>query len=77
MMDVISTVFSIVGIIILILLVGGIAKLLLSASGCLIELLIVSIKAIIAIAFIIAFLSLLFWFLIFNTKQYEKIHFTI
>lgn len=60
MMDVISTLFSIIGIIILILLAGGIAKLLLSTSGCLIELLIASIKAIIAIAFIIAFLSLLF-----------------
>lgn len=60
MMDVISTLFSIIGIIILILLVGGIAKLLLSAGGCLIELLIVSIKVIIVLAFIIAFLSLLF-----------------
>ena len=60
MMDVISTLFSIIGIIILILLVGGIAKLLLSVGGCLIELLIVSIKAIIVLAFIIAFLSLLF-----------------
>lgn len=59
-MDIISTVFSIIGIIILILLVGGFAKLLMSVGGCLIELLIVSIKAIIALAFIIAFLSLLF-----------------
>ena len=60
MMDVISTLFSIIGIIILILLAGGIAKLLMSAGGCLIKLLIVSIKAIIVLAFIIAFLSLLF-----------------
>lgn len=60
MMDVISTLFSIIGIIILILLAGGIAKLLMSAGGCLIELLIVSIKSIIVLAFIIAFLSLLF-----------------
>ena len=60
MMDVISTLFSIIGIIILILLAGGIVMLLLSAGGCLIELLIVSIKAIIVLAFIIAFLSLLF-----------------
>ena len=60
MMDVISTLFSIIGIIILILLAGGIAKLLMSAGGCLIELLIVSIKTIIVLAFIIAFLSLLF-----------------
>lgn len=60
MMDVISTLFSIIGIIILILLAGGIAKLLMSGVGCLIELLIVSIKAIIVLAFIIAFLSLLF-----------------
>lgn len=60
MMDVISTLFSIIGIIILILLAGGIAKLLLSASGCLIELLFASIKAIIVLAFVIAFLSLLF-----------------
>lgn len=60
MMDVISTLFSIIGIIILILLAGGIAKLLLSAGGCLIELLIASIKVIIVLAFIIAFLSLLF-----------------
>ena len=49
-----------IGIIILILLAGGLAKLLMSAGGCLIELLIVSIKAIIVLAFIIAFLSLLF-----------------
>lgn len=60
MIDVISTLFSIIGIIILILLAGGIAKLLMSSAGCLIELLIVSIKAIIVLAFIIAFLSLLF-----------------
>lgn len=60
MIDIISTVFSIIGIIILILLVGGLAKLLISVGGCLIELLIVSIKAIIALAFIIAFISLLF-----------------
>lgn len=59
-MDIISTVFSIIGIIILILLVGGLAKLLMSVGGCLIELLIASIKVIIALAFIIAFLSLLF-----------------
>lgn len=60
MMDIISTVFSIIGIIILILLVGGLAKLLISVGGCLIELLIASIKAIIVLAFIIAFISLLF-----------------
>lgn len=59
-MDIISTVFSIIGIIILILLVGGLAKLLMGVGGCLIELLIASIKVIIALAFIIAFLSLLF-----------------
>lgn len=60
MIDIISTVFSIIGIIILILLVGGLAKLLISVGGCLIKLLIASIKAIIALAFIIAFISLLF-----------------